>query len=77
MPSDIQAIKRELDQRLGSHILVTQQTGRKRMTTRQGILSNTFPAVFVVELDQDENKFERCCFSYADVLTETIAIEFQ
>lgn len=77
MPTDIQSIKKALEKKLGSKIQVTQQTGRKRITTRQGILSNTFPAVFVIELDQDENKFERCCFSYTDVLTDSVEIEFQ
>lgn len=76
MLQDLQEIKRGLEKNIGKPIQVTQQTGRKRITTRHGILSNIFPAVFVVELDQEENQFERVCYSYADLLTESIEIAF-
>ena len=41
-----------------------------------GILAETYPAVFVVDLDQDENAFERVSYSYADVLTEAVELNF-
>ena len=37
-------------------------------------LRETYRAVFVVELDQDENAFERVSYSYADILTEAVEI---
>jgi uncharacterized protein Veg len=43
---------------------------------RRGILTNTFPAVFVVALDQDSNNFEHASYSYTDVLTKNILLEF-
>ena len=30
--------------------------------------------MFVVELDQDENAFERVSYSYTDILTEAVEI---
>jgi len=39
-------------------------------------LAETYPSVFVVELDQDENAFERVSYSYADILTKTVQITF-
>ncbi|MFU1875240.1 Veg family protein, partial [Enterococcus faecium] len=50
--------------------------GRKRQTERKGILTETYPSVFVVDLDPDENSFERVSYSYSDVLTRTVEIEF-
>ncbi|AMB99544.1 hypothetical protein AWM75_05820 [Aerococcus urinaehominis] len=76
MPTNIADIKQELDQNIGRPICVTQQAGRKRIIKRNGVLSDTFPSVFVVELDQEENKFERVCYSYTDLLTESVEIEF-
>lgn len=76
MAQSIAAIKQDLEQKIGSTIQVTQQTGRKRITKRRGVLSDTYPAVFVIELDPEENKFERICYSYTDVLTEAVEIEF-
>ncbi|MCI7239912.1 Veg family protein [Aerococcus suis] len=77
MPSNLAEIKRALDTKIGSRVELTQQVGRKRIMKRSGVLSDTFPAVFVVELDQEDNQFERMCYSYTDVLTEAVAIEFQ
>ncbi|EUJ36056.1 Protein Veg [Brochothrix campestris FSL F6-1037] len=48
----------------------------KKIVERSGILSETYPSVFVVELDQDENNFERVSYSYADVLTDAVEIVF-
>lgn len=76
MPQTIASIKARLSDKKGQSIAVTQQTGRRRITTRHGVLSEIYPAVFVVELDQHENKFERVCFSYTDVLTDNVEIEF-
>ncbi|KRL86057.1 hypothetical protein FC50_GL001467 [Lacticaseibacillus pantheris DSM 15945 = JCM 12539 = NBRC 106106] len=52
------------------------QAGRKKVTRRNGILRETFPAIFVVELNQEENDFERVSYSYADLLTKSIEISF-
>lgn len=61
---------------IGSEIMLVAQTGRKRQTERKGILTETYPSVFVVDLDPDENSFERVSYSYSDVLTRTVEIEF-
>lgn len=61
---------------LGKEIMLTAQTGRKKKTERKGILTETYPAVFVVKLNQDENSFERVSYSYTDVLTHSVEIEF-
>ena len=69
-------IKNGLEARLGKRLELTANGGRRRTIIRSGVLSETYPAVFVVELDQDENAFERVSYSYADVLTEAVEINF-
>lgn len=76
MPITIASIKHQLDDHLGQSLTVVAQAGRKKVTRRKGTLRETFPAVFVVELDQDENNFERVSYSYTDLLTKTIQLEF-
>ncbi|MEJ1324636.1 Veg family protein [Latilactobacillus sakei] len=76
MPTTLANIKNGLDGHIGDKLMVVAQVGRKKVTKRKGILRETFPAVFVVDLDQDENAFERVSYSYADLLTKSIAIEF-
>ena len=63
MPTTLSSIKKDLEGRIGSEIMLVAQTGRKRQTERKGILTETYPSVFVVDLDPD-------------VLTRTVEIEF-
>lgn len=69
-------IKRGLEGQVGRRLKLTANGGRRRTVIRSGVLAETYPAVFVVELDQDENAYERVSYSYADVLTEAVELSF-
>ncbi len=77
MPVKLSVIKHKMDDHIGQHVLVTSQIGRRKTTKREGILSETFPAIFVVELDQGEAHFERVSYSYTDILTKNIKVDFE
>ena len=76
MPKSLTDIKQILDSHLGQKLLLKANGGRRKTIERSGVLAETYPSVFVVELDQDENSFERVSYSYADVLTETVELTF-
>ncbi|RFU66924.1 ABC transporter permease [Peribacillus saganii] len=76
MPKTLADIKKALDSNLGQRLLLKANGGRRKTVERFGTLSETYPSVFVIELDQDENAFERVSYSYADVLTETVELTF-
>ncbi|CAM3148732.1 Uncharacterized protein Veg [Lactobacillus bombicola] len=76
MPTSIITIKQKLDSHLGDSLTVVARAGRKKVTKRRGILRETFPAVFVVDLDQDQNNFEHVSYSYTDLLTKNITLKF-
>lgn len=69
-------IKKGLEGHIGKRLKLTANGGRRKTVIRSGVLSEIYPSVFVVELDQDENAFERVSYSYADVLTEAVEINF-
>ena len=69
-------IKKGLEGQIGKRLKLTANGGRRRTIIRSGVLSETYPSVFVVELDKDENAFERVSYSYANVLTEAVEINF-
>ena len=77
MPITLASIKRKLDGKIGENLTVVAQAGRKKVTRRRGTLKETYPAIFVVDLDQDENAFERVSYSYADLVTKSIQITFE
>ncbi|MGO3872689.1 MAG: Veg family protein [Lacticaseibacillus paracasei] len=74
MPITLASIKRKLDGKIGENLTVVAQAGRKKVTRRRGTLKETYPAIFVVDLDQDENAFERVSYSYADLVSKSIQI---
>lgn len=76
MPKSIRTIKELMEEKVGSQLILTAQEGRKRHTEHHGVLSETYPAIFVVDLKSNDNSFDRVSYSYADVLTETVAVEF-
>ncbi|WP_119317280.1 Veg family protein [Companilactobacillus formosensis] len=76
MPTSLKTIKSRLDSHLGENLTIVAQAGRKKVVRRRGTLSETFHSVFVVDLDQNENSFERVSYSYADLLTKSIDIKF-
>jgi len=74
MPKTLADIKKSLDGHLGKRLHLKANGGRKKTIEREGILRETYRAVFVVDLDQEENAFERVSYSYTDILTEAVEI---
>ncbi|EFR92164.1 protein veg, partial [Listeria innocua FSL S4-378] len=50
MPKTIASIKTNLDSRLGKALTLKANGGRKKTIERCGILAETYPSVFIVEL---------------------------
>ncbi|WP_161879426.1 Veg family protein [Alkalibacterium sp. MB6] len=76
MPNSLASIKKSLDSQIGRELKLIVQAGRKKTTERKGTLTETYPAVFVVELDKSENAVDRVSFNYTDVLTSSVQLEF-
>lgn len=72
----INEIKKGLEAQIGKRLKLKANGGRRKTIVRSGVLSETYPSIFVVELDKDEHAFERVSYSYADVLTETVELKF-
>ncbi|MRH44999.1 ABC transporter permease [Aquibacillus halophilus] len=76
MAKTLVEIKQGLDVQIGKRLKLKANGGRRKTIERFGTLAETYPSVFIVELDQQENAFERVSYSYADVLTETVELNF-
>jgi Uncharacterized protein conserved in bacteria len=59
VPESIVEIKKELDDRIGEPVLIKAQAGRKRVATHHGVLSKTYPAIFVVHLNDGNGAPDR------------------
>jgi len=67
-------IKRSLEAHVGSKITLRANGGRRKTVERTGVLEETYPSVFIVKLDEEQQSFKRVSYSYADILTETVEI---
>ncbi|WP_138420010.1 biofilm formation stimulator Veg [Aquibacillus sediminis] len=76
MAKTLVEIKQGLDDQIGKRLKLKANGGRRKTVERFGTLAETYPSVFIVELDQQENAFERVSYSYADILTETVELNF-
>ena len=75
MPKTLADIKKSLDGHLGRRLQLRANGGRKKTVECEGVLSETYHAVFVVELNED-NAQKRVSYSYTDILTEAVEITF-
>ena len=76
MAKTIIEIKQTLQSQVGKRLTLKANGGRRKTIQRSGILEETYPAVFIVKLDQDTNAFERVSYSYTDILTDTVQVTF-
>ncbi|HDT7699156.1 TPA: Veg family protein [Enterococcus faecium] len=67
-------IKRSLDAHVGQKILLRANGGRRKTIERTGVLEETYPSVFIVKLDQEQQTFKRVSYSYADILTDAVQV---
>ena len=74
---DIERVKTLLTENIGKRIKLTAKKGRKRVIVRQGVISATYPSIFIVILDsisEFADTGRTISFSYSDLLTKSIEI---
>lgn len=78
MTATINDIKAKFHELVGEDIVITVEAGRRRTIKHEGILTEAYPSVFVVKLNQEKNdeSFKRVSFNYIDVLTNSIEVSF-
>ncbi len=69
----IEDIKHDLESNLGKKVFIRANKGRRRFLETEGILVETYPRLFVVNLDKT-NAVRRRSYTYADILTENVEI---
>lgn len=69
-------IRTEIETHVKKPLKITIHGSRNRVENYTGIITETYPSVFVVEIDVEGKQFERKSYNYIDVLTGTILIEY-
>jgi uncharacterized protein Veg len=67
-------IRSDLEELTGTRIKVRANMGRSKIVEREGILMQTHPALFVVEVQEKRERTARASYQYVDVLTGTVEL---
>lgn len=70
----VDQIRSELTSLVGQRIKVRANMGRSRIVERMGTLMQTYPSLFVVEVDERRGRKARQSYQYVDVLTGTVEL---
>jgi uncharacterized protein Veg len=67
-------IRSDLEGLTGARIRVRANMGRSKIVEREGVLMQTHPALFVVEVQEKRERKARASYQYVDVLTGTVEL---
>lgn len=73
---ELDKIKSDLKDNIGSKIRFASKKGRKKRTVRNGIIEGTYSHVFVIKVDSAEEELSerRVSYTYADILTKNVEL---
>ncbi len=72
----LSSIKRLIEDSIDQPVSLRTHKGRKKYYTKQGKIVETYPDVFVVNIDHGKLPERKETYTYSDVLTSTVEITF-
>lgn len=72
----LSTIKKDIDGHIGEKVLLKANSGRRKIVIREGILEKTYPNIFLVRVEGTDKSSRVISYSYSDILTQTVKIEF-
>lgn len=72
--NDLAKIRKDVEGSIGKKVILKANKGRKRTTTREGILEEAYPSLFVVRICNQFDSVRRVSYTYSDILTETVEV---
>lgn len=75
--NELVKIKAGIADNVGNKVRLKSKQGRKQIVIREGVIENTYPSIFTVKLDIQNDvptSDRRVSYSYADVLTKSVEL---
>lgn len=73
--SDLNKVRQAVISHVGSRVKVKANKGRHKVDVTEGIISETYPSIFLVTIDSTiEETARTVSFSYTDVLTKDVRL---
>ena len=67
-------IRRDIENHVGEKVTLKANGGRKKILVNDGVIDSVHPSIFVVRLDNDNQR--TVTYSYSDVLTKTVSLYY-
>ena len=67
-------IRKDIEENVGKTVTLKANGGRRKTFVSTGVIEKTYPSIFLVRLD-DENQ-RAVTYSYSDVLTKTVQLVY-
>ena len=72
---DVRQVRKVVNNHIGSRVRIKLNRGRHRVDVTEGIIRETYPSIFLVQLDNEaEATSQMVSFSYTDVLTKDVCL---
>lgn len=73
--SDLYKVRQALTSHVGSRVKIKSNKGRHKVDITEGIISETYPSIFLVKVDNTmEDTTRMVSYSYTDVLTKDVRL---
>jgi len=70
----VEKLRKELQEHIGKEVIIKYNLGRNKVEKYNVVIKELYNYVFLVELNNNYNEVKS--FSYSDIITKTIKIDF-
>jgi len=67
-------VRMDISRFIGSKVKLEANKGRSKAVITEGILENTYPSIFTIQLDNEEETKRTVSFSYTEILTRAVEL---
>ncbi|MCL2356097.1 MAG: Veg family protein [Defluviitaleaceae bacterium] len=72
--TDVFHVRNDIQRNIGSKVRLETNKGRHKSVISKGVISNVYPSIFTVQLNDGPGPSRKLSFSYTDVLTNAVEI---
>ena len=72
--TQLDTIRENIKKCIGTNIKIISKKGKRQIITRNGVITNAYPGVFVVKVFENNNREAFVSYSYSDILTKTVKL---
>lgn len=72
--TELERIKQEMERNIGKKVWVKAKRGRSKSVVNEGVINQTFPSVFTIQIQDDETTGV-LSYTYGDILTRNLELK--